>query len=160
MVERDEPLDVHAVGIHVQRQVRKAPEPTAGVDGTVARRRRVLAEVVADLHAVLLGDDLAIQLRVHERNVVSLHVVVGVHLPVRAHLVHEPMAVGERLEGLVGRRVEEGGMVRGQARRVRVEVDEHEAPPLLDAYRQQRELGCIEVVGAEVARRVERAVRA
>ena len=157
VVDGDEPLDVHAVGVDVEREVRIAPQPTARVHRAVACRRRMLAEVVADLDAVLLGDDLAIELRVHERDVVALHVVVGVHLPVRGDLVRQAVAVGEGLEGLVGGGGEERAVIRGERGRVRIEVDEHQAAPLLDPHREQPELGSVEV-GAEVARGPERAV--
>ena len=152
VVDRDEPLDVHAVGVDVECEVRIAPQPTARVHRAVACRRRMLTEVVADLDAVLLGDDLAIELRMHQRDVVALHVVVGVHLPVRGDLVRQAVAVGEGLEGLVGGGREERPVIRGQHGRVRIEVDEHQAAPLLDPHREQPELGNVEV-GAEVAPR-------
>ena len=114
MADRDEPLDVHAVGVDVEREVRVAPQPTARVHRAVARRRRVLAEVVADLDAVLLGDDLAIELRMHQRDVVALAVVVAVHLPVRGDVVRQAVAVGERLDRLVGGGREERAVIVGE----------------------------------------------
>ena len=87
--------------------------------------------------AVLLGDDLAIELRVHQRHVVALAVVVAVHLPVRGDVVRQPVAVGELFERLVGGGREERAVVVGQRPGVGIEIDEHEAAPLVDAHRVQ-----------------------
>ena len=96
------PLHVHPLGGEVEPEVRVAPEPDAGRDRTVARGRGVLRPAVVHRDAVLARVDLAVQARVHERHVVALAVVVGVGLPVRVDRVHEPVAVRERLDRLVG----------------------------------------------------------
>ena len=79
----DPPLDVHALGIDVECEVGKAPEPHPGRSGTVACGDPVLGETVADVDAVFARADLRVQPRMYERDVVALAVVVGVRLPVR-----------------------------------------------------------------------------
>ena len=113
------------------------------------------ASAVADDDAVATGIDLLVQPRVHERDVVALHVVVGVRLPVGRHLVRDLMAELELLHGeglALGRerpeRVE-------QRRRVGVEVDEHQTPPHRDGHRQQAELVNRKLGVAEVPRPLE-----
>ena len=89
---------------------------------------------------------------------VALAVVVAVHLPVRADLVHEAMAVRERLDGLVGDRREERGVIVGQrrARRRRGSRTRTRAiPPTRTASSEHsRRVD----VGSEVARRPQRSV--
>ena len=119
----------------------------------------MFAEMVADLHAIFLGNDLTVQLRVHQRDVVSLAIVVAVDLPVGGDAVHEPVAVREIFERLVGDCREERAVVVGQRCGGLVEIDEHESAPLVDGHLYEPELVEHESLVAEVARGAEPAIQ-
>ena len=115
------------------------------------------AVAVAHDDRVAAHVDLAVQVRVHERDVITLEVVVDVGLPVAVEIARELTSEAERLDReRLGFR-EELAEIGEQVWRAGVEVHEHEVAPTPGAHGEQRERFGVErrirARGVEVAPR-------
>ena len=127
---------------------RKSQRPSSGEpsrDGAL-----VPAVSVAELDAIPLRVELPVQLRMQERDVVPLEVVVGVRLPVAREVVSRRANERHGFEREVVHLGEEVAEILLQRRGRGVQVDEDLPAPRGDLNRVQRELVGVERL-AEVA---------
>ncbi len=115
--------------------------PGPGVDAGVARRGRGEDHLPLDLGPVVGDDDVAIELRMDHRQVITLEIVLDVGLPVAGEVVAAPLDQRKARQGIgaVQRSQRLGERGRGE-----VEVDEHQALPGLHADGEEAVLARVE----------------